>query len=303
VDADVTGQVDRADRAGQIDRADRAGQPDQTDRADLRTQPAGPSARATEPRARAVAPRAADAVVVPALYDAVVTHVRRQRVHREFANRVYLWLVDLDDLPRPPRWLRPFAQFSAADHLGRPDHSIRQNLDAWLAGQGVDLHGGRVLMLANARVLGYVFNPISVYWCHRPDGGLECVVAEVHNTYGERHAYLLRPDEDGRAATDKVLYVSPFLELGGHYVMRVPRPDLGLSVTVALRQEGSTPLTATLRGTRMPATTRSLLRMVLRRPLMPQWVSAQIRRHGIVLWLRRLPIVPRTPHVHQEGVR
>jgi hypothetical protein len=242
-------------------------------------------------------------VVVPALYDAVVTHVRRERTHRDFANKIYLWLVDLDHLPVLPRWLRPFAGFHAADHLGRPDHTIRQNIDTWLATQGVDLHGGRVLMLANARVLGYVFNPISVYWCHQPDGRLECVVAEVHNTYGERHCYLLRPDDAGRAEADKVLYVSPFLDLGGHYAMRVPRPGERLSITVALRRGDTTPLTATLRGTRTPGDARSLLRMVARRPLMPQWVSAQIRRHGIALWLRRVPVVPRTPHVHQEGVR
>jgi DUF1365 family protein len=249
------------------------------------------------------AQRADTPVAVPALYDAVVTHVRTERMTRDFANKVYLWLVDLDDLPVLPRWLRPFARFAAADHLGSPEHTIRQNLDAWLARQDVDLHGGQVLMLANARVLGYVFNPLSVYWCHQPDGRLECVVAEVHNTYGERHCYLLRPDEHGRADADKVFYVSPFLELGGHYTMRVPRPTDRLSVTVALQQGGTTPLTATVRGTRRPGSVRSLLRVVLRRPLLPQWVSAQIRRHGITLWLRRVPVVPRVPHVHQEGVR
>ena len=79
--------------------------------------------------------------------------------------------------------------------------SIRRNLDRWLAAHGVDLHGGRVVMLAQARVLGYVFNPLTVYWCHGPDGALACVVAEVHNTYGERHCYLLRPDAAGRART------------------------------------------------------------------------------------------------------
>jgi uncharacterized protein len=239
----------------------------------------------------------------PALYDGVVTHVRTQGMHREFEHRIYLWLVDVDDLPVLPWWLRPFAGFRAADHLGRPDRSIRRNLDAWLATQGVDLHGGRVLMLANARVFGHVFNPITVYWCHRPDGEPECVVAEVHNTYGERHCYLLRPDDAGRASTDKAFYVSPFLDVSGRYLMRVPEPQETLSLTVALRQEGRTPLSATVRGMRKPANTATLLRMVSRRPLMPQRVSALIRKHGIALWLRRVPIVPRVPHVHQEGVR
>jgi uncharacterized protein len=239
----------------------------------------------------------------PAIYDAVVTHVRRERMHRDFSNPVYLWLVDLDHLPTLPAWLRPFARFDAADHLGRPDRTIRQNLDAWLATQGVPAPGGQVLMLANARVLGYVFNPITVYWCHRADGELDCVVAEVHNTYHERHCYLLRPDAAGRASTDKALYVSPFLELGGHYLMRLPVPTDRLSMSVVLRQGEHTPFTATVHGTRRPGDARTLLRMLLRRPLMPQRVAMSIRRHGITLWLRRVPVVPRVPHVHQEGVR
>jgi DUF1365 family protein len=242
-------------------------------------------------------------VTTPALYDGVVTHVRRQRLHREFAHPIYLWLVDIDHLPKLPAWLRPFAGFHASDHLGNPAASIRTNLDNWLATQGVDLHGGQVLMLANARVLGHVFNPITVYWCHGSDGGLECVVAEVHNTYGERHCYLLRPDDAGRASVDKEFYVSPFLDVSGKYLMRVPTPDQRLSLTVALRQDGETTLSATVRGERKQANTATLVRMVLRRPLLPQRVSALIRAHGITLWLRRVPIVARVPHVHQEGVR
>jgi uncharacterized protein len=150
-----------------------------------------------------------------ALYDATIRHVRRQALDRAFRHRVYLWLVDLDALPQLPRWLRPFARFRADDHLGDPDRSIRQNLDGWLATRGVDLRGGPVLMLAHARVLGHVVNPLTVYWCHRPDGQLECVVAEVHNTYRERHCYLLRPDAAGRAETAEGFYVSPFLAVNG----------------------------------------------------------------------------------------
>jgi DUF1365 family protein len=160
----------------------------------------------------------------------------------------------------------------------------------------VDLAGGRVLMLANARVLGHAFNPLTVFWCHRPDGSLACVVAEVHNTYGERHCYLLDPDEHGRASTGKELYVSPFQELGGDYAMRLPEPDDRLALSITLRQHGDTPFVATLRGTR----TRGR-RLV---PALHQLlVSTLIRWHGVALWLRRVPIVPRPRHVPQEGVQ
>ena len=125
--------------------------------------------------------------------------------------------------------------------------TIRQNLDAYLATQGVALPGGRVLMLANARVMGYVFNPLTVYWCHRPDGELACVVAEVHNTYHERHCYLLRPDATGRAEAAKQFYVSPFLTVAGEYRMVLPVPDRRLRLSVTLRQHGDPALVAAYR--------------------------------------------------------
>lgn len=243
------------------------------------------------------------AVTVPALYDAEVRHVRRQRVDREFRHGVYLWLVDLDALPHLPRWLRPFARFQARDHLGDPRRTIRHNLDAWLAGHGVDLRGGQVLMLGNARLLGHVFNPITVYWCHRPDGRLECVVAEVHNTYGQRHCYLLRPDDTGRAETAKAFYVSPFLTVDGSYTMLLREPDERLAISVTLRQDGAPALTATVVGVRRPADPATFARMLLRRPLMTLRTSALIRRHGIALWLRRLPVIPRPEPTPQEGVQ
>ena len=255
-------------------------------------------------------------MTAPALYDAEVRHARRRDIRTAFAHPIYLWLVDLDELPRLPAPLRPFARFRAADHLGDPQRSIRENVDAYLAAHGIDLAGGQVLMLAHARVLGHVFNPISVFWCHRPDGTLACVLAEVHNTYGERHCYLLHTDEEGRARTDKEFYVSPFLTVDGHYSMRLPVPAERLGVSITLHQDGRPALVATLAGTRRRATPREVLRTVLRRPLITQRTSALIRRHGIALWLRRLPVVRRprppqdqttqltddTPDRSQEGV-
>jgi hypothetical protein len=209
---------------------------------------------------------------------------------------MYLWHTDLDRPPRLPWWLRPFARFDARDHFAPGGNgTIRSKLDAWLAHRGVDLRGGPVTMLASARVLGYVFNPITVYWCHAPDGSLECVVAEVHNTYGGRHAYLLRPGEDKEFRVDKEFSVSPFQEMDGEYRMHLPRPEALLGLTVALHRGETTPLVATLRGVRRPMDTRSLARVVLGRPLQPQRVSALIRRHGITLWRRKAAIAARTP--------
>lgn len=233
-------------------------------------------------------------MTAPALYDAWVTHARTQGGDRDFRHGIYLWLVDLDALPTLPRWLRPFGGFRARDHLGDPDSTIRSNLDDFLAADGIDLSGGRVLMLANARILGYVFNPLTVYWCHRADGALECVVAEVHNTYGGRHEYLLRTDSNGNARVDKEFYVSPFLTVEGYYDMSLRCPDERLSVGVTLRQNGRAALAASIRGVRRPLNSWQLLRLLLRRPFITQRTWALIHLHGIALWLRGYPVTPRT---------
>lgn len=196
-------------------------------------------------------------MTAPAIYSTRIRHARTEPVRNTFEYSSYSWYVDVDDLPRLPRWLRPFARFRAEDHfeanLATGDDTLRTRVDAFLAARGVDLRGGRVTSLLNARVLGYVFNPLSVYWCHGTDGNLRCVIAEVHNTYGQRHAYLIRPDGSDRAEVDKQFYVSPFNDVGGRYDMRFPEPGDTLSLNVVLHRDGHAPFTATVRGKRQPA--------------------------------------------------
>jgi uncharacterized protein len=242
-------------------------------------------------------------VVTAALYPCKITHLRTRPVRRAFCYRSYLWLVDLDDLPRVPLPLRPFARFQARDHLGAPDGSLRAGVDAWLARQGIDLAGGRVLMLGHARVLGYVFNPLTVFWCHRPDATLVAVIAEVHNTYRQRHAYLLRPDGRGLAEAGKDFYVSPFLPPEGWYRMRLPEPGDALRLSVTLDTGGRPLLAATVTGARRGYSPWRLARYALRYPWVTAQVSALIRWQGIRLAARRLPIFPRPAHDAEEGAR
>ena len=248
-----------------------------------------------------------DLPVLPAIVDGVVAHRRRGPIRHEFRHRVYQWLVDLDQLPRPPWYLRPVVGCDARDHLGGtgPDAApeIKVNVQRFLAQRGVDLGaGGRIVMLANARVFGHVFDPLTVFWCFETDRTVRCVVAEVHNTYGERHAYLLTPGPDGIVGVDKQFYVSPFNDVSGDYAMRFTLNDHHVGVTIALRRDGHTVFDASFTGTPTPATPSTIARFALRRPAMTQRVSALIRFHGIRLWWRGLPIVTRPHHVRQQGV-
>lgn len=246
-------------------------------------------------------------MLTPALYRTRITHLRRAPVHHYFEHRGYSWYVDIDDLPRLPRWLQPFARFEARDHLwavadGDPNATLRQRIDAFLAERGIDLRGGKITALMQARVLGYVFNPLTIYWCHDDGGVLRHVVAEVHNTYGQRHAYLLPPDTDQPAMVAKKMYVSPFNAVDGYYLVHAPRPDTDLDVRISLHRDNQPAFVATLRGTRRTATIREVLRLQLAAPLAPLMGAIGIRVQGITLWLRRLPIVPRTDSAEKERV-
>ncbi len=240
--------------------------------------------------------------VTPALVDGSVSHTRRTPFRHAFRYRAYQWLVDLDDLPRLPIALRPFASFRAADHLGDGDRSIKANVLTFLQLHDVDLGHGRILMLANARVLGHVFDPLSVFWCLDPDGRLVRIIAEVHNTYGERHAYLLDPDLAGRATVDKALYVSPFFSVDGHYELQFSLSATRVRTTVTLRHGEEIPFSATFSGRVTTYRQGALLRLLAKRPLMSQRVSLLIRLQGIRLWSRGLKVRARPIHRHQEGV-
>lgn len=222
--------------------------------------------------------------LAPALYETRIHHVRQSPFTHAFTYRSHWWLVDLDDLPSHRR-------FRAEDHIGGTG-SLRANVDALLAEHGLSCE--RVLMLCNARVLGHVFNPLSLHYCLAGDGSVVAVVAEVHNTYGGKHAYVLRTDDKGRAQTPKEFYVSPFHEVVGDYDMRVPLPGDELRVDLTYSRPGAKPFVATVRGTRVPVTRRNVLLAAVRHPVASRVVALRIRIQGIRLWLRRLPVVPRS---------
>ena len=257
-------------------------------------------------------PGARRRLVTARLYECRITHARTVPLRNVFTYRTYLWLVDLDHLPpsgpassgpassgRPGGWpaSRP------ATTSATPTEAIRENLDRFLAGHGIDLGGGRVTMLAHARVLGYVFNPLTVYWCHRADGTLAAVVAEVHNTYRQRHAYLLHTDDRGRAQVQKEFYVSPFYPVDGCYRMSLPEPDARLALSVVLGRPDGHSFAASVHGRGVPATARALIGAAIRHPWSTAAVSARIRWQGMQLYLRGLRPVPRPAQLPQEGVK
>ncbi len=232
---------------------------------------------------------------LPALVVGHVTHTRRTPLVHTFTYRHYQWLIDLADVPRPRGALRLLARFDPRDHLdgGRLGGGLRGDVERFCAARGVVLdETDRVLMLAHARVLGHVFDPMSAFWCLRTDGTLRAVVVEVHNTYGGRHAYLVHPDARGRAEVDKAFYVSPFTPVAGTYQMRLRLTPEHVAVAIGLDVDGARVLDAAVDGAPRPADAQALLRTALGHLPMTWRVTALIRVHGVWLWLRRLPVRP-----------
>ena len=239
---------------------------------------------------------------VPALYRTRITHLRRAPVHHYFEHHSYSWYIDLDDFPRLPRWLRSFARFDAGDHFdGEPGDTLRQRIDAFLASRGVDLRGGTITALLQARVLGYAFNPLSLYWCHNANGFLHCVVAEVHNTRGAQHVYLLPPDGGQPTMVMKQLTRRRSMAkaattwCGRHAGSRSRRDDFAAPGKPA-RIRGDAARQSTTRKHRSSNPAAILA------PLAPLMAKLGMRIQGITLWLRRVPMLPQPIVTESERV-
>lgn len=258
--------------------------------------------------------RGAAAPLRSALYVGTVMHARRSPRANVFRYPVYMTLLDLAELPElarrlggrrrpgPPLfgWNRPaLTSFRDGDHL---------DVRALLRERGVELGAGaRLEVLTNLRVLGYVFNPVSFWWCRRGDGELACIVAEVNNTFGERLPYVLLPQDgeprDGRRTweTDKRLHVSPFMPMGQSYTWWFSEPGERLAVRMDVHEEGRPDFHATLVARRVELTPASLRSALVRYPLMPAKVISLIHWQALKLWAKRAPFHRKPPFVPGHG--
>ncbi len=232
------------------------------------------------------------------LYRGSVRHVRLRPRRHALRYRVFWLLLDLD--ARPALRLLSFGRFNLFGFDER-DHGdgTPGGLRAWVAGQldaaGIDAPGP-VRVLTMPRVLGYVFNPISVYFCHRADGTLAAVLYEVNNTFGTRHSYLFAVGAEAhplRHACRKQLYVSPFLPTGMTYRFRLAPPAARVALAIDAADAAGPVLSAVLSGRRVKLTDAALLRAFLAIPLLTLKVTAAIHWQALRLWLKRVPLVPR----------
>jgi uncharacterized protein len=231
------------------------------------------------------------------LYPTRIMHRRLVAPFHRFVYRVFYLLLDVDRIDELHRALRLFShnRFNLVSFHDRDHGDGRGALRAWaegqLAAEGIRLDGGRIRLLCLPRLLGFAFNPIALWYCEHRDGSLRAVIAEVRNTFGERHCYLLA--SGGRAmaydasyAKDKCFHVSPFLDLVGRYAFRFAEPGARLRVAIHEDRNGQPILDATLAGERRDLTDLRLLAHVAAMPWMTLKVVWGIHWEALKLWLR-----------------
>ena len=241
-----------------------------------------------------------------ALYLGKVMHARLKPVGHRFNYRVMSLLIDLDRLDAANRQTPLFGvnraalySFNEADHGHRDGSSLRAYAQWRATGHGIDLTGGRVVLLCYPRLLGYTFNPLSVYFCYRADGKLALVIYEVRNTFGDIHAYALpvSPDEAGdagiRQQQDKLFYVSPFVEMAMRYHFRVSPPGESVKLRILESDRDGPLLAATFHGRRRALNTAELLRSFCALPLVTLKITAAIHWEALRLWLKGVRLVRR----------
>jgi DUF1365 family protein len=240
-----------------------------------------------------------------ALYSGTLVHSRRTPAEHSFRYPVSYFLLDLDELPELDRRLRLFSwnrpnlvTLHDRDHFDDDGRSLKEKVVAFCADGGIEVE--RVLMLAQLRVLGYVFNPVSFHWCYGPDGSLACMVAELNNTFGERLPELL-PGGSLHYEHRKRLHVSPFFGLDQSYEYAFSEPGDEVWARVHVRENGSLPLTAVLHGRRQELTNATLGAALVHYPLMPLQVISLIHWNALKLWLKHVPFHRKPPFVPGVG--
>lgn len=237
-----------------------------------------------------------------------VMHARARPKRNAFRYHVYYLVLSLSQLNTASRRLLSLNRFNLFS-LRTRDYGRDAEPEAWLRAQlaqwGVTTATGEILLMTMPRILGYAFNPVSFWFCLDAQGGLRAVLADVTNTFGERHAYLLHHDDQRVIAPDdllqaqKIFHVSPFIEITGHYQFRFVLTEKRIGVWIDHYDADGLLLATSVVGERRPLTSPALLACFFRYPLVTLKVIGLIHYQALRLVLKgiRYHVKPPAPTV------
>lgn len=232
------------------------------------------------------------------IYTGQVSHRRFAPTTHSLRYSVYSLLLDLDEFAEIDAGLRWFSvdrfnlmSFRLRDHGPRDGSALRPWVQQLLRSEGVEVGTGRIQLLVYPRILGYGFDPLTVWYCHDESGRLAGIIHEVRNTFGENHIYVARVDEGSAQITHsakKMFHVSPFFDVHGRYDFRLRPPGSSVSVVIDYSDETGPLLTAAFSGTRSELTDRNLLSRFWSHPLVSLKVIAGIHWEAVKLFRKRV---------------
>jgi uncharacterized protein len=231
-------------------------------------------------------------VPAPGLFRGRTVHARFGAVEHKLAYDIFQILVDVDNLPETVKglsWLKhnrfgPFA-FYDRDHGDRSGAALRPWVEARLREAGVNINGGPIRLLTFPRVLGFVFNPLSVFFAYSQSGDLAGVIYEVNNTFGETHSYVAPASNEAieHHRADKVFHVSPFFDVSGRYAFTLRAPHDAISLVIDKYKDNIRDHVATLKARRLPLTDKALISAFFAIPFLTLKVVAAIHFEAIKL--------------------
>lgn len=232
-----------------------------------------------------------------AIYFGHVMHQRLRPFRHRFRYRVFTLYLDLDELPqlRQATKIMSYNRFNIfaindADHARRDGSPIKPWVLEKAAQKGLDLAGGKVFMLCFPRLFGFVFNPLTVYYCHDAAGRLAAILYEVKNTFGDQHGYLLPVESRGQDIFQhshlKTFHVSPFFDVAGQYDFTLRPPGDKLALMIRHKDAGGDLLLATWNGRRADLTAAQLLKALILFPFQAFYVVFAIHWQALLIWLK-----------------